>query len=164
MLCVQRDLIKVAPAWGDILIIHLHTHSETLIQCVVSSLIAFRGALLGSACSLPQQFANRTVYDEKEVLHHLPPAMRVELTLHMYREVIKTTRIFEDLSNDAVSDLCLALEAFPALAGDPVINEESVRTVILSFFDLRSYDPNHRPLNYLQHVRVCFALQLRACK
>lgn len=147
------------------MIIHLQTHSETLIQCVVSSLIAFRGALLGSACSLPQQFANRTVYDEKEVLHHLPPAMRVELTLHMYREVIKTTRIFEDLSNDAVSDLCLALEAFPALAGDPVINEESVRTVILSFFDLRSYDPNHRPLNYLRHVRVCLCVATTAaCK
>ena len=129
-------------------------------QRVISLLFTFRGALLCAVC-LPQQFANRTVYDEKEVLHHLPPAMRVELTLHMYRDVIKTTLIFENLSNDAVSDLCLALEAFPALPGDPVIKEESVRTFSQSICVHMS--ANHRPLYYLQHV--CVHVQLSAaCK
>lgn len=71
-------------------------------------------------------YANKTVFDEQQILDHLPPGMASDLVYHMYADVINGTPFFKQLSNEVVTKLCLAMHPYPALPGDVIMKEDAV--------------------------------------
>ena len=59
------------------------------------------------------RYANKTVFDEEQILGQLPTHMSSELVFLMYRVVIESTPFFNGLPKDVTVKLCLAMKPYP---------------------------------------------------
>jgi hypothetical protein len=73
-------------------------------------------------------YANKTVFDEGQILGQLPAHMANELVFLMYQVVIDGTPFFSDLPKAIVVKLCLAMKPYPALEGDTIMREGETGT------------------------------------
>ena len=71
-------------------------------------------------------YANKTVFDEEQILGQLPAHMSNELVFLMYQVVIESTPFFSGLPKDITVKLCLAMKPYPALNGDLIMAEGEV--------------------------------------
>jgi CRP-like cAMP-binding protein len=68
---------------------------------------------------------NRLDQDESEVLDRLPPSLRMEVSLHMKRDLLQAVPLLAGASEDFLRDVALDLEPVSFLPGDQVIRAGS---------------------------------------
>jgi hypothetical protein len=73
-------------------------------------------------------YKHKSVFDETEILKHLPPTMASELVYCMYRGIITNCPLFRDLSEGLVSKICVTLHPYATTAGDVIIREGTTGT------------------------------------
>jgi hypothetical protein len=81
-------------------------------------------------------WTGNAVYDEQEILDMLPPAIRRQVISHMYKEMIDSVRLFNNLRgenrDEILCKICLGLQHTVALQGDFIMHEGETGAVRLT--------------------------------
>ena len=66
------------------------------------------------------------MFDESEILRHLPPTMASELVYCMYEGMIKKCPLFRELPAELVEKICVLLQPYKCTVGEVIMKEDTV--------------------------------------